>query len=138
MKILIVEDEPKTGAYLKLGLTQAGFTVHVAKDGWEGLRLSRTEPYDLVVLDVMLPGLDGWEVIRRIRLENKSVPVLFLTGNEDPADPPASVAHARRELPRSRKRCSSRSTSRAELPRHAPRRRPPTPRRARSAPSRGR
>lgn len=83
MKILIVEDEPKTGAYLKLGLTQAGFTVHVAKDGWDGLHLALTEQYDLVVLDVMLPGLDGWEVIRRIRLENKTVPVLFLTARDE-------------------------------------------------------
>jgi len=86
MKILIVEDEPKTGAYLKLGLTQAGFSVHVAQDGWEGLRLARTEQYDLVVLDVMLPGLDGWEVMRRIRLENKTVPVLFLTARDDVDD----------------------------------------------------
>lgn len=86
MKILIVEDEPKTGAYLKLGLTQAGFTVHVAQDGWDGLRLARTEQYDLVVLDVMLPGLDGWEVMRRIRLENKTVPVLFLTARDDVDD----------------------------------------------------
>jgi two-component system, OmpR family, copper resistance phosphate regulon response regulator CusR len=86
MKILIVEDEPKTGAYLKLGLTQAGFTVHVATDGWDGLRLARTEEYDLVVLDVMLPGLDGWEVLRRIRLENKTVPVLFLTARDDVDD----------------------------------------------------
>jgi two-component system copper resistance phosphate regulon response regulator CusR len=86
MKILIVEDEPKTGAYLKLGLTQAGFGVHVAQDGWEGLRLARTEQYDLVVLDVMLPGLDGWEVMRRIRLENKTVPVLFLTARDDVDD----------------------------------------------------
>lgn len=86
MKILIVEDEPKTGAYLKLGLTQAGFTVHVAEDGWEGLRLARTQEYDLVVLDVMLPGLDGWEVIRRIRLENKDLPVLFLTARDEVDD----------------------------------------------------
>jgi two-component system, OmpR family, copper resistance phosphate regulon response regulator CusR len=86
MKILIVEDEPKTGAYLKLGLTQAGFSVHVAQEGWEGLRLARTEQYDLVVLDVMLPGLDGWEVMRRIRLENKTVPVLFLTARDDVDD----------------------------------------------------
>jgi len=86
MKILIVEDEPKTGAYLKLGLTQAGFTVHVAKDGWDGLHLALTEPYDLVVLDVMLPGLDGWEVMRRLRLENKTVPVLFLTARDEVDD----------------------------------------------------
>ncbi len=83
MKILIVEDEPKTGAYLKLGLTQAGFTAHVAKDGWDGLRRSLSEQYDLVVLDVMLPGLDGWEVVRRIRLEKKSLPVLFLTARDE-------------------------------------------------------
>lgn len=86
MKILIVEDEPKTGAYLKLGLTQAGFTVHVAKDGWDGLDRALTEQYDLVVLDVMLPGLDGWEVMRRLRLENKSVPVLFLTARDEVED----------------------------------------------------
>ncbi|TAK83307.1 MAG: response regulator [Betaproteobacteria bacterium] len=86
MKILIVEDEPKTGAYLKLGLTQAGFTVHVAEDGWEGLRLARGEHYDLVVLDVMLPGLDGWEVMRRIRIEDKTVPVLFLTARGEVED----------------------------------------------------
>jgi two-component system, OmpR family, copper resistance phosphate regulon response regulator CusR len=83
MKILLVEDEPKTASYLKLGLTQAGFTVHVAADGWEGLDLALTESYDLVVLDVMLPGLDGWEVIRRLRLENKTVPVLFLTARDE-------------------------------------------------------
>lgn len=86
MKILIVEDEPKTGAYLKLGLTQAEFTVHVAKDGWDGLHLALTAQYDLVVLDVMLPGLDGWEVIRRIRLEKKSMPVLFLTARDEVDD----------------------------------------------------
>ncbi|HEX7403539.1 MAG TPA: heavy metal response regulator transcription factor, partial [Usitatibacter sp.] len=56
------------------------------QDGWEGLRLARTEQYDLVVLDVMLPGLDGWEVMRRIRLENKTVPVLFLTARDDVDD----------------------------------------------------
>ena len=86
MKILLVEDEPKTASYLKLGLTQAGFTVHVAVDGWEGLDLARTESYDLVLLDVMLPGLDGWEVIRRLRLENKTVPVLFLTARDEVND----------------------------------------------------
>ena len=86
MKILIVEDEPKTGAYLKLGLTQAGFTVHVAKNGWDGLDQALNEHYDLMVLDVMLPGLDGWEVIRRIRLENKSLPVLFLTARDEVDD----------------------------------------------------
>jgi two-component system copper resistance phosphate regulon response regulator CusR len=83
MKILIVEDEPKTGTYLKLGLTQAGFNVHVAEDGWDGLDQALNEDYDLVVLDVMLPGIDGWEVIRRLRLEKKALPVLFLTARDD-------------------------------------------------------
>jgi two-component system copper resistance phosphate regulon response regulator CusR len=83
MKILIVEDEPKTGTYLKLGLSQAGFNVHVAEDGWDGLDQALNEDYDLVVLDVMLPGIDGWEVIRRLRLEKKTLPVLFLTARDD-------------------------------------------------------
>lgn len=83
MRILIVEDEPKTGIYLKLGLTQAGFSVHVASDGWDGLDHALNEDYDLVVLDVMLPGIDGWEVIRRLRLEKKTLPVLFLTARDD-------------------------------------------------------
>ena len=83
MKILVIEDEPKTGAYLKIGLTQAGFTVHVAADGWDGLDLALNDTYDLVVLDVMLPGIDGWEVIRRLRQENKTLPVLFLTARDE-------------------------------------------------------
>ncbi len=86
MKILIIEDEPKTGSYLKIGLTQAGFTVHVAADGWDGLDQALNETYDLVVLDVMLPGLDGWEVIRRLRQENRILPVLFLTARDDVDD----------------------------------------------------
>jgi two-component system copper resistance phosphate regulon response regulator CusR len=86
MKILIVEDEPKTGSYLKLGLTQAGFTVHVATDGWDGLDQALNESYDLIVLDVMLPGLDGWEVIRRLRKERKTVQVLFLTARDEVDD----------------------------------------------------
>ena len=82
MKILIVEDEPKTGAYLKLGLTQAGFTVHVAESGWDGLRLARTEPYDLVVLDVMLPGMDGITICRKLRARGIRVPILLLTARD--------------------------------------------------------
>jgi two-component system copper resistance phosphate regulon response regulator CusR len=86
MKILIVEDEPKTGEYLKIGLTQAGFTVHVASNGWDGLDEALNEIYDLVVLDVMLPGIDGWEVLRRLRQENKTLPVLFLTARDEVDD----------------------------------------------------
>ena len=82
MKLLIVEDEPNTGDYLKRGLTQSGFSVHVARDGWDGLNLALAETYDLVVLYIMLPGLDGWEVLRRIRLEKPAMPVLFLTARD--------------------------------------------------------
>ncbi len=59
MKILIVEDEPKTGDYLKQGLVEAGFNVDLVRDGLDGLHCGMTEAFDLIVLDVMLPGLDG-------------------------------------------------------------------------------
>ncbi len=82
MKILIVEDEPKTGTYLKRGLTNAGFVVACAKDGRDGLHLALTESYDLVVLDVMLPGIDGWEVLRAMRRADKQAPVMFLSARD--------------------------------------------------------
>ena len=69
MKILVVEDEQKTGDFLKQGLTEAGFIVDLARDGIDGLHLATTETYDLAVLDVMLPSLDGWEILRRIRIQ---------------------------------------------------------------------
>jgi two-component system, OmpR family, copper resistance phosphate regulon response regulator CusR len=86
MKLLIVEDEPNTGDYIRRGLTQAGFTVHVSKDGLVGLNRALDEHYDLVVLDIMLPSLDGWEVLRRIRLEKPSMPVLILTARDEISD----------------------------------------------------
>ena len=64
MKILVVEDETKTGNYLKQGLTEAGFVVDLVRDGNEGLHAAVSESYDLVVLDIMLPGIDGWTVLR--------------------------------------------------------------------------
>ncbi len=67
MKILVVEDEDKTGAYLKQGLTEAGFVVDLATDGSDGLHLALTDAYDLAILDVMLPGIDGWQVLQGIR-----------------------------------------------------------------------
>jgi two-component system copper resistance phosphate regulon response regulator CusR len=82
MKILIVEDEPKTGDYLKQGLSEAGFTVNLARNGVDGLHLARTESHDLVVLDVMLPGLDGWGVLAGIRRAGQDVPVMFLTARD--------------------------------------------------------
>jgi len=86
MKILIVEDEPKTGKFLKKGLTEAGFVADVAADGRDGLHLALTENYDLVVLDVMLPGIDGWEVLREMRRAARQFPVLFLTARDQVDD----------------------------------------------------
>lgn len=82
MKILIVEDELKTGDYLKQGLTEAGFTVDLARDGIDGLHLALTENYDLAILDVMLPGMDGWGVLAGIRRAGKDMPVMFLTARD--------------------------------------------------------
>jgi two-component system copper resistance phosphate regulon response regulator CusR len=86
MKILIVEDERKTGDYLKQGLSEAGFVADLARDGVDGLHLALTDDYDLVVLDVMLPRLDGWQVLREIRHKGKRMPVLFLTARDQVED----------------------------------------------------
>ena len=86
MKILIVEDEPKTGDYLKQGLVEAGFSVDLVRDGMDGLHLGMTEAYDLIVLDVMLPGLDGWRVLQALRKAGKEMPVLFLTARDSVDD----------------------------------------------------
>jgi len=82
MKILIIEDEVKTGNYLKQGLTEAGFVVDLADDGIDGLHLALTENYDFIILDVMLPRLDGWQIQQAIRKAGKDVPVLFLTARD--------------------------------------------------------
>jgi len=86
MKVLIVEDEQKTGDYLKQGLSEAGFVADLARDGTDGLHLALTGDYDLVVLDVMLPRLDGWQVLREIRQKGKHLPVLFLTARDQVED----------------------------------------------------
>src|SRR5712672_3955584 len=85
MRILIVEDEPKAAAYAKKGLTEHGFVVDIAANGIDGRHLALDFDYDLVILDLMLPGADGWAVLREIR-EKKQTPVLFLTARDDVAD----------------------------------------------------
>ena len=85
MRILIVEDEPKTGAYLRKGLTEAGYVVDWVEDGITGQHQAETEEYDLLVLDVMLPGQDGWTLLQHLR-RSKSTPVLFLTARDDVGD----------------------------------------------------
>lgn len=82
MKLLVAEDEPKTGMYLQQGLTEAGFSVDRVVTGTEALHQAIGEDYDLLILDVMMPGIDGWEVIRMVRAAGKTVPVLFLTARD--------------------------------------------------------
>ena len=85
MKILIVEDEPKAGDYLVKGLNESGYVADLARNGVDGLALAQEHDYDLIVLDVMLPQMDGWTVLARLR-ERKETPVLFLTARDDVAD----------------------------------------------------
>ena len=86
MKLLIIEDERKAAAYLKKGLSENGFVVDVAANGETGLHLARSDDYDLVVLDVMLPDRDGWSVLSALRRAGKQTPVLFLTARDTVQD----------------------------------------------------
>lgn len=81
MRILIIEDEEKTADYLHRGLTEQGYTVDVAREGIEGLHLALENDYAVIVLDVMLPGLDGFGVLRALRAR-KQTPVIMLTARE--------------------------------------------------------
>jgi two-component system response regulator MprA len=84
-RILVIEDEERIAQFLKRGLIYEGFRVDVAYDGQDGLELAREQPPDLVILDWMLPGLDGLEVCRRLRAAG-DVPILMLTAKEDVHD----------------------------------------------------
>lgn len=82
MRILLVEDEPKVASFVRRGLIAERYAVDSASDGREGLELAEAFSYDLIVLDLMLPGLDGREVLQRIRRRNTCVPVLVLTARD--------------------------------------------------------
>ncbi len=82
MRILVVEDEAKTADYLKRGLEESGYRVEVARNGVDGKYLIEEETFDLVILDVMLPGLDGWELVQVVRRRSAHTPVLFLTARD--------------------------------------------------------
>jgi two-component system copper resistance phosphate regulon response regulator CusR len=86
LKALIIEDEAKTAAYLCKGLAEEGFVVDTANDGESGLARARTGEYDVLIVDVMLPGLDGWAVVTALRREGVQTPILFLTARDDVAD----------------------------------------------------
>ena len=82
MKLLIVEDQIKTGQYLRQGLSEAGFTTELAADGITGQHLALTGDYSLLILDVMLPGRDGWQILQAVRSAGLDIPVLFLTARD--------------------------------------------------------
>lgn len=85
MRLLIVEDDPKTAEYLRQGLSENNYVVDTAGNGIDGVHLATSGDYDLVILDVMLPGLDGWGVLAALR-GKRAMPVLFLTARDQVED----------------------------------------------------
>jgi len=86
MYILVVEDEEKAASQLKKGLGEVNIMTDVAKDGLQGLSLAQIKEYDLIILDVMLPGINGWEVVKRLRASGKKTPILMLTARDAVSD----------------------------------------------------
>ena len=86
MRLLVVEDEQKTGEYLQQSLTEAGFLVSLARNGLDGHHQAMTEEFDLIILDVMLPDVDGWRILKSLREAEKQTPVLFLTARDSVED----------------------------------------------------
>ena len=84
--ILVIDDDPAVTSLLKRGLSYEGFAVATATSGAEGLAIAREHPSDLVILDVMMPGLNGFEVLQRLRAGDERLPVLMLTARDAPAD----------------------------------------------------
>lgn len=82
MRLLIVEDEPKTAAYLKKGLGENGFVTDLAQDGDQALNFTAAAKYDLIVLDIMLPRRDGWSVLEALRARGNETPVICLTARD--------------------------------------------------------
>ena len=86
MRILLIEDEKKTVAFLAKGLREAGFAVDLALDGETGIALARASKFDLLIVDVMLPNKDGWEVVAELRRGRMRTPILFLTARDSVRD----------------------------------------------------
>ncbi len=91
MKLIVVEDDPKVARLLKKGLGEEGFIVDVCHDGAAGLELALVGGHDLMILDVMLPGIDGWGVLQHLRGEGSTMPIVMLTARD-------SIAHRIRGL----------------------------------------
>jgi DNA-binding response OmpR family regulator len=85
-RVLVVDDDPAITSVLKRGLSYEGFAVDTAGSGAEGLAIARDRPPDLVILDIMMPGLDGLQVLQRLRTADEQLPVLLLTAKDAPAD----------------------------------------------------
>ena len=86
MRILVIEDERKTAAFLSKGLREAGFAVDVARDGETGLKQARAARFDLLIVDIMLPHKDGWDVVADLRRDGVRTPILFLTARDSVRD----------------------------------------------------
>lgn len=86
MKILIIEDEHKAGEYLKKGLIESGYVADLVHDGVDGLYHATSEDYDLILIDIMLPKLDGWQVLNTLRSSEIHTPVIMLTAKEQVED----------------------------------------------------
>ena len=82
MRLLVIEDEAKTAKFLQKGLGEAGFVVDLSGDGLDGLHMAQEVEFDLIILDVMIPSLDGWQVLTRLRKSSRQMPVLFLTARD--------------------------------------------------------
>lgn len=86
MNILVVEDEPKIGEYLKKGLMESGYVVTLATDGMDGQFYALNHEFNLIILDIMLPGMNGWQLLDKIRQVNNQVPIMFLTAKDGVGD----------------------------------------------------
>ncbi len=84
MRILLVEDEAKMAAFVRKGLTEQGMSVDVFHDGNDGYQAARSSPFDLIILDIMLPGRDGLSILKNLRREGNNVPVILLTARGEP------------------------------------------------------
>jgi len=91
MRILVVEDEKKVANFIRMGLEQERYAVDLARDGQEGLLLAESVDYDLVVLDLMLPGMPGLQLLTRLRTKKTALPVLILTAKGDVSDKVAGL-----------------------------------------------
>lgn len=86
MKLLLIEDDRQTASYLRKGLVESGFVVDLAYRGDDGLALARTGDYELIVLDVMLPAIDGWSILHEFRILGRATPVILLTARDSVSD----------------------------------------------------